>query len=121
MPSSRRTIRTRPQAADIQAGPAWSPDGAWIACSLSLGMSFVPSGGGPPRLVGGGYEPHAVWSRGSDHLYVVRDRAGKRKWGSLAWRTGCFRPLTTLPDGLVIIGSSAYRGGREFQGDSYFL
>jgi hypothetical protein len=84
-------------------------------------MSLVPAAGGPPKSVGIGYEPYAIWSRDSDHLYVIRSSADRREVGRLAWRTGTFQPLIQLPPGFVISGSAAYTGRMSLSFDGRTL
>jgi hypothetical protein len=93
-------------------GPAWSPDGAWIACSMSTaGMALAPASGGPPKRLGQGYGPWAVWSRDGELLYVVRVNGDLRELGALRWRTGTFQPLNRLPPNLVMFERDMH-GGR---------
>ena len=73
-------------------------------------MALVPAEGGPPKLLGGPYEAHAVWSRDSEHLYLIRDSGGRREVGQLNWRTGLFQPLNVLPPDFVITQASQYAG-----------
>jgi hypothetical protein len=104
------------------AGPAWSPDGAWIACSLGpTGMSLIPSGGGPPKHVASGYEPHVVWSRDGEHLYLIRRSGDQREVGKLSWRTGTFQPLNRLPQDFVLSGSGTHAGRMSLSYDGRAL
>ena len=108
--SSEAAVRLTEEMCGV--GPAWSPDGAWIACSMSaVGMSLVPAGGGPPKPLGQGYGPWAVWSRDGELLYVVRVNGDLRELGALRWRTGTFQPLNRLPPNLVIFEREMH-GGR---------
>jgi Tol biopolymer transport system component len=108
--SSEAPVRLTEEMCGV--GPAWSPDGAWIACSLiAPGMSLVPAGGGPPKPLGQGYGPWAVWSRDGELLYVVRVQGEVRELGALRWRTGTFQPLNRLPPNLVIFEREMH-GGR---------
>jgi hypothetical protein len=108
--SSEAAVRLTEEMCGV--GPAWSPDGAWIACSMSaVGMSLVPAGGGPPKPLGQGYGPWAVWSRDGELLYVVRVNGDLRELGALRWRTGTFQPLNRLPPSLVIFEREMH-GGR---------
>ena len=80
-------------------------------------MSLIPTGGGPPKVVATGYEPHAVWSRDSGYLYLIRRSGEQYQLGRLDWRTGKFQPLNELPPDLVITGSATHAGRMSLSND----
>jgi Tol biopolymer transport system component len=103
-------VRLRPGMCGVVA-PAWSPDGTWIACGRDpRGLDLVPADGGSPRSLGAQYEPVAVWSRDSNHLYVIRAADGRRELGELTWRTGSFRRIAVIPPDFIIQNPMSWTG-----------
>jgi Tol biopolymer transport system component len=112
-------IRLRPGMCGNVA-PAWSPDGNWIACGRgqgSSGLELVPAAGGEPTRLGDQYEQVAVWSRDSDHLYVIRDTDSRRELGELTWRTGQFRRIVDVPSDFVIGLTMSWTGRLSLSND----
>lgn len=100
--------------------PAWSPDGNWIACGRGegpSGLELVPAAGGQPTRLGDQYEKVAVWSRDSEHLYVIRDTDAKRELGELTWRSGHFRPIVDIPADFVIGLTMSWTGRLSLSND----
>jgi hypothetical protein len=59
-----------------------------------------------------------VWSRHSDHLYVIRDTNGRRELGELTWRRGQFRPIVDIPADFVIGITMSWTGRLSLSTDS---
>jgi eukaryotic-like serine/threonine-protein kinase len=113
-------VRLRPGTCGNVA-PAWSPDGIWIACgrgSGPSGLELVPAAGGEPTRLGDQYEKVAVWSRDSDHLYVIRDTGPRREFGELTWRSGHFRRIVDIPSNFVIGLTMSWTGRLSLSNDS---
>jgi Tol biopolymer transport system component len=112
-------VRLRPGLCGNVA-PAWSPDGNWIACGRAdgpSGLELVPAAGGEPTRLGDQYEKVAVWSRDSEHLYVIRDTDAKRELGELTWRSGHFRPIVDIPTDFVIGLTMSWTGRLSLSND----
>ena len=112
-------VRLRPGTCGNMA-PAWSPDGNWIACgsqSGPSGLELVPGDGGQPTRLGDQYEKVAVWSRDSDHLYVIRDTNARRELGELTWRSGQFRRIVDIPADFVIGITMSWTGRLSLSSD----
>ena len=84
----QRSRRLRPGMCGSVA-PAWSPDGAWIACGRDpMGLDLVPAAGGQPHSVG-------ALCRARRRLVArfepaLRHPRGRRELGEVTWRTGAF-------------------------------
>jgi serine/threonine protein kinase/WD40 repeat protein len=112
-------VRLRPGMCGIVA-PAWSPDGNWIACGRGQGPSgleLVPAAGGEPKPLGDQFEKVAVWSRDSDHLYVIRTTGAVRELGELSWRSGQFRRIVEIPTDFVIGITMSWTGRLSLSND----
>ena len=113
-------VRLRPGVCG--SAPAWSPDGVWIACGVApMGLDLVPANGGPPRFLGKQYESAAAWSRDPARLYVIRAQDGRRELGELTWKSGVFRPISTIPADFEFNNAMSWTGRLNLSHDGTSL
>ena len=114
-------VKTLAATNAAEGGPAYSPDGKWIAFSISddpprwagyRRLAIIPAAGGPPKLLAETFDgqPGLIdWSGDGKHIYFAETRGTVSRLSRLDVATGA---IAELNKGNEVLGSfSANRDG----------
>lgn len=87
-------LRYVPGSAGSRGGPAFSPDGRWIAFNVDEKLVKAPVNGGPPTVIGQALWGQITWTAGDVLVYTYNYDSGLRRISS----EGRDSAILTTPD-----------------------